>query len=177
MAKPFESDGYTLSKWLDTNEEVADLTKYPELSDVEMIGEGAFKGLPNLKTVILTDKINFIDSEAFMNCTALESIKFGANLDEISARAFSGCTKLAKINIPKYVRRIGGGAFDDCNALKTIILRHTQVAPFHNQLGYLNATIYVPNDLVDEYKNDMDWEPYKNKIKSISELTNRKTRK
>ena len=177
MAKPFESDGYTLSKWLDTNEEVADLTKYPELSDVEMIGEGAFKGLPNLKTVILTDKINFIDSEAFMNCTALESIKFGANLDEISARAFSGCTKLAKINIPKYVRRIGGGAFDDCNALKTIILRHTQVAPFHNQLGYLNATIYVPNDLVDEYKNNEDWEPYKNKIKSISELTGRKIRK
>ena len=177
MAKPFESDGYTLSKWLDTNEEVADLTKYPELSNVEMIGEGAFKGLPNLKTVILTDKINFIDSEAFMNCTALESIKFGADLDEISARAFSGCTKLAKINIPKYVRRIGGGAFDDCNALKTIILRHTQVAPFHNQLGYLNATIYVPNDLVDEYKNDMDWEPYKNKIKSISELTGRKIRK
>ena len=177
MAKPFESDGYTLSKWLDTNEEVADLTKYPELSNVEMIGEGAFKGLPNLKTVILTDKINFIDSEAFMNCTALESIKFGADLDEISARAFSGCTKLAKINIPKYVRRIGGGAFNDCNALKTIILRHTQVAPFHNQLGYLNATIYVPNDLVDEYKNDMDWKPYKNKIKSISELTGRKIRK
>ena len=177
MAKPFESDGYTLIKWLDTNEEVADLTKYPELSDVEMIGEGAFKGLPNLKTVILTDKINFIDSEAFMNCTALESIKFGADLDEISARAFSGCTKLAKINIPKYVRRIGGGAFDDCNALKTIILRHTQVAPFHNQLGYLNATIYVPNDLVDQYKNDMDWEPYKNKIKSISELTSRRTKR
>ena len=177
MAKPFESDGYTLIKWLDTNEEVADLTKYPELSGVEMIGEGAFKGVPNLKTVILTDKINFIDSEAFMNCTALESIKFGADLDEISARAFSGCTKLAKINIPKYVRRIGGGAFDDCNALKTIILRHTQVAPFHNQLGYLNATIYVPNDLVDEYKNDMDWEPYKNKIKSISELTSRRTKR
>ena len=177
MAKPFESDGYTLIKWLDTNEEVADLTKYPELSNVEMIGEGAFKGLPNLKTVILTDKINFIDSEAFMNCTALESIKFGADLDEISARAFSGCTKLAKINIPKYVRRIGGGAFDDCNALKTIILRHTQVAPFHNQLGYLNATIYVPNDLVDEYKNDMDWERYKNKIKSISELTSRRTKR
>ena len=176
MAKPFESDGYTLIKWLDTNEEVADLTKYPELSNVEMIGEGAFKGLPNLKTVILTDKINFIDSDAFMNCTALESIKFGADFDEISARAFLGCTKLAKIDIPKYVRRIASDAFYDCNALKTIILRHTQVAPFH-QLGNLNATIYVPNDLVDEYKNDMDWEPYKNKIKPISELTNRKIRK
>ena len=49
ITKPFKSDGYTLSKWLDTNEEVADLTKYPELSEVEMIGEGAFKGLPNLK--------------------------------------------------------------------------------------------------------------------------------
>ena len=177
MAKPFESDGYTLIKWLDNNEEVADLTKYPELRDVEMIGEGAFKGLPNLKTVILTDKIFFIDSEAFMNCTALESIKFGSDFEDIGPRAFKGCTKLAKINIPKYVRFIRDGAFNDCNALKTIILRHTQVAPFHNQLGYLNATIYVPNDLVDQYKNDMDWEPYKNKIKSISELTSRRTKR
>ena len=177
MAKPFESDGYTLIKWLDTNEEVADLTKYPELRDVEMIGERAFEGLPNLKTVILTDKIFFIDSEAFMNCTALESIKFGSDFEDIGPRAFKGCTKLAKINIPKYVRFIRDGAFNDCNALKTIILRHTQVAPFHNQLGYLNATIYVPNDLVDQYKNDMDWEPYKNKIKSISELTSRRTKR
>ena len=177
MAKPFESDGYALSKWLDTDEEVADLTKYPELRDVEMIGEGAFKGLPNLKKVILTDKIIFIDSDAFMNCTALESIKFGADFDEISHRAFSGCTKLAKIDIPMYVRRIGGNVFDGCNALKTIILRHRQVAPFHNELGNLNATIYVPNDLVDQYKNDLDWEKYKNKIKSISELTSRKTKR
>ena len=176
MAKPFESDGYTLIKWLDNNEEVADLTKYPELRDVEMIGEGAFKGLSNLKTVILTNKINFIDREAFMNCTALESIKFGPDLDAIDARAFLGCTKLAKIDIPKYVRSIASDAFYDCNALKTIILRHTQVAPFY-QLGNLNATIYVPNDLVDQYKNDLDWEQYKNKIKSISELTSRRTKR
>ena len=127
--------------------------------------------------MILPNTIEVIDREGFANCTALTSIKLGGNkLDEIGNDAFSGCTKLTRIDIPKNVSKIKGGAFDDCNALQTIILRHTEVAPFH-QLGGLNATIYVPNDLVDQYKNDMDWEPYKNKIKSISELTGRKIRK
>ena len=46
-------------------------------------------------------------------------------------------------------------------------------------MGYIEnlVAIYVPDSLVESYKNDMDWELYKNKIKPISELTNRKTRK
>ena len=170
-------DKYSIDKWLDTDAQEVDMTQIDELKSIGMVGEAAFKGLTNLKKVILPNTIEVIDREGFANCTALTSIKLGGNkLDEIGNDAFSGCTKLTRIDIPKNVSRIKGGAFDDCNALQTIILRHTEVAPFH-QLGGLNATIYVPNDLVDEYKNDMDWEPYKNKIKSISELTSRKTKR
>ena len=170
-------DKYSIDKWLDTDAQEVDMTQIDELKSIGMVGEAAFKGLTNLKKVILPNTIEVIDRDAFANCTALTSIKLGGNkLDEIGNNAFSGCTKLTRIDIPKNVSRIKGGAFDDCNALQTIILRHTEVAPFH-QLGNLNATIYVPNDLVDQYKNDMDWEPYKNKIKSISELTSRKTKR
>ena len=162
---------------MDTDVQEVDMNQIDELKSIGMVGEAAFKGLTNLKKVILPNTIEFIETEAFANCTALTSIKLGGDkLEEIGNNAFSGCTKLTRIDIPKNVYRIRGGAFDDCNALQTIILRHTEVAPFH-QLGNLNATIYVPNDLVDQYKNDMDWEPYKNKIKSISELTSRKTKR
>ena len=170
-------DKYSIDKWLDTDAQEVDMTQIDELKSIGMVGEAAFKGLTNLKKVILPNTIEVIDRDAFANCTALTSIKLGGNkLDEIGNDAFSGCTKLTRIDIPKNVSRIKGGAFDDCNALQTIILRHTEIAPFH-QLGNLNATIYVPDNLVDEYKNDMDWKNYKNKIKSISELTSRKTKR
>nr|WP_314751152.1 leucine-rich repeat domain-containing protein [uncultured Capnocytophaga sp.] len=171
-------DKYSIDKWLDTDAQEVDMTQIDELKSIGMVGEAAFKGLTNLKKVILPNTIEVIDREAFANCTALTSIKLGGNkLDEIGNYAFSGCTKLTRIDIPKNVSRIRGGAFDDCNALQTIILRHTEVAPFHNELGYLNATIYVPDNLVEEYRKDMNWEPYKDKIKPISELTGRKIRK
>nr|WP_314801505.1 leucine-rich repeat protein [uncultured Capnocytophaga sp.] len=171
-------DKYSIDKWLDTDAQEVDMTQIDELKSIGMVGEAAFKGLTNLKKVILPNTIEVIDREAFANCTALTSIKLGGNkLDEIGNNAFSGCTKLTRIDIPKNVSRIRGGAFDDCNALQTIILRHTEVAPFHNELGYLNVTIYVPDNLVEEYRKDMDWEPYKDKIKPISELTGRKIRK
>ena len=171
-------DKYSIDKWLDTDVQEVDMTQIDELKSIGMVGEAAFKGLTNLKKVILPNTIEVIDREAFANCTALTSIKLGGNkLDEIGNNAFSGCTKLTRIDIPKNVSRIRGGAFDDCNALQTIILRHTEVAPFHNELGYLNVTIYVPDNLVEEYRKDMDWEPYKDKIKPISELTGRKIRK
>ena len=171
-------DKYSIDKWLDTDVQEVDMTQIDELKSIGMVGEAAFKGLTNLKKVILPNTIEVIDREAFANCTALTSIKLGGNkLDEIGNNAFSGCTKLTRIDIPKNVSRIRGGAFDDCNALQTIILRHTEVAPFHNELGYLNVTIYVPDNLVEEYRKDMDWKPYKDKIKPISELTGRKIRK
>ena len=171
-------DKYSIDKWLDTDAQEVDMTQIDELKSIGMVGEAAFKGLTNLKKVILPNTIEVIDREGFANCTALTSIKLGGNkLDEIGNYAFSGCTKLTRIDIPKNVSRIRGGVFDDCNALQTIILRHTEVAPFHNELGYLNVTIYVPDNLVEEYRKDMDWEPYKDKIKPISELTGRKIRK
>ena len=171
-------DKYSIDKWLDTDVQEVDMTQIDELKSIGMVGEAAFKGLTNLKKVILPNTIEVIDREGFANCTALTSIKLGGNkLDEIGNNAFSGCTKLTRIDIPKNVSRIRGGVFDDCNALQTIILRHTEVAPFHNELGYLNVTIYVPDNLVEEYRKDMDWEPYKDKIKPISELTGRKIRK
>ena len=171
-------DKYSIDKWLDTDAQEVDMTQIDELKSIGMVGEAAFKGLTNLKKVILPNTIEVIDREGFANCTALTSIKLGGDkLEEIGNNAFSGCTKLTRIDIPKNVYRIRGGAFDDCNALQTIILRHTEVAPFHNELGYLNVTIYVPDNLVEEYRKNMDWEPYKDKIKPISELTGRKIRK
>ncbi|WP_315499492.1 leucine-rich repeat domain-containing protein [Capnocytophaga gingivalis] len=180
MEKQFEADGYTLSKWLDMSSEEVDFTQIPALKNIGMIGEGAFKGLTQLKKIVLPSSLEYIDFDAFAHCSSLESVKLqGNNLDEIARGAFSDCRNLRRLDIPSSVRKINGEAFNGCTSLRTIILRHTSVCSLHMAMGYIEnlVAIYVPDSLVESYKNDMDWELYKNKIKPISELTNRKTRK
>ena len=180
MEKQFEADGYTLNKWLDMSTEEVDFTQIPALKNIGMIGEGAFKGLTQLKKIVLPSSLEYIDSDAFAHCSLLESVKLqGNNLDEIARGAFSDCRNLRRLDIPSSVRKINGEAFNGCTSLRTIILRHTSVCSLHMAMGYIEnlVAIYVPDSLVESYKNDMDWELYKNKIKPISELTNRKIRK
>ena len=180
MEKQFEADGYTLSKWLDMSSEEVDFTQIPALRNIRMIGEGAFKGLTQLKKIVLPSSLEYIDFDAFAHCSSLESVKLqGNNLEEIAGGAFSDCRNLRRLDIPSSVRKINGEAFNGCTSLRTIILRHTSVCSLHMAMGYIEnlVAIYVPDSLVESYKNDMDWELYKNKIKPISELTNRKTRK
>ena len=180
MEKQFEADGYTLSKWLDMSSEEVDFTQIPALKNIGMIGEGAFKGLTQLKKIVLPSSLEYIDFDAFAHCSSLESVKLqGNNLEEIARGAFSDCRNLRRLDIPSSVRKINGEAFNGCTSLRTIILRHTSVCSLHMAMGYIEnlVAIYVPDSLVESYKNDMDWELYKNKIKPISELTNRKTRK
>ncbi|MFC2652356.1 MAG: leucine-rich repeat domain-containing protein, partial [Capnocytophaga gingivalis] len=180
MAKPFESDGYTLSKWLDMSSEEVDFTQIPALKNIGIISEGAFKGITQLKKIVLPSSLEYIDFDVFAHCSSLESVKLqGNNLEEIAGGAFSDCRNLRHLDIPSSVRKINGEAFNGCTSLRTIILRHTSVCSLHMAMGYIEnlVAIYVPDSLVESYKNDMDWELYKNKIKPISELTNRKIRK
>ncbi|MDO4881432.1 MAG: leucine-rich repeat domain-containing protein [Capnocytophaga sp.] len=175
-------DNYAIEKWLNNDVEEVNLPQISELANIGEIGEGAFKGLSKLKKVVLHNKIEVIGRDAFANCTALEKINLGNNVSEIGGNAFAGCTKLKRIDIPKSIlpswRGIGSATFEDCTALQIIILRHTEVTPFATEIGGgTSATIYVPNEIVEEYKKDTNWATYKDRIQPISELTNRKTRK
>ena len=138
-----------------------------------------------------------IGSSAFSNCSSLVSAKFPL-VTYVENNAFAGCSTLVSVYLP-LVEVFGGSAFTDdtsleavdfpaldviwerafsgCTALKTVILRLNRVSqlktadvfnntPIENGTGY----IYVPDDLVEQYKTANNWSNYASQIKPISEL-------
>ena len=137
-----------------------------------------------------------IGSSVFSNCSSLVSAKFPL-VTYVENNAFAGCSTLVSVYLP-LVEVFGGSAFIDdtsleavdfpaldviwerafsgCTALKTVILRLNRVSqlktadvfnntPIENGTGY----IYVPDDLVEQYKTANNWSNYASQIKPISE--------
>lgn len=67
---------------------------------VEVIGEAAFQGCRNLKTVRILDGVLLIKKDAFAQCPELETVVIPDSVLEISPDAFRGCGKLKKLEYP-----------------------------------------------------------------------------
>ena len=138
-----------------------------------------------------------IGNSAFCNCSNLVSVNFPL-VTHIGNNAFAGCSTLVSVYLP-LVETFGGSVFLNdtsletvdfpvlntiwenvfygCTALKTVVLRLNRVSqlkaadvfnntPIANGTGY----IYVPDDLVEQYKAATNWSAYASQIKPISEL-------
>lgn len=80
---------------------------------VVCIQNGAFKNQKELKKINVSgNNLTFIESKAFLNCTALESIVVNKNCKFIYPDAFDGCVKLLDIGIPK---ESGNTSFVGCS--------------------------------------------------------------
>ena len=117
-------------------------------SSVEDIGEGAFRGCINLKTIIMPEdiKITEIKDDTFQRCrieqfvvpksvtrigknafsyTALKEISLPENLTVIDESAFAQCVLLESIKIPDSVEIIGKSAFGGCVKLTQVNVNET----------------------------------------------------
>ena len=79
------------------------------LPSLEHVGESAFYGMINLKTVDISSA-TFVGYAAFALCYQLESVTITETLDEIGNFAFYGCTALQEIDLSNIVK-IGEGSF------------------------------------------------------------------
>lgn len=126
-------------------------------------------------TSISNDTVTTIGNLAFANCTALRTANF-PNVTSIGGGAFEECSALGRVDLGS-VTSIGSAAFRFCENLKTLIIRTPTLAE-NTDLGTFSGTaisegtgyIYVPDDLVDEYKSTTAWTNVANQIKPISEL-------
>lgn len=96
------------------------------------LGESAFRGLPELTTVKLTDQLTEISIDAFYNCKKLQSFTIedsgmsplldDAKLD-VCNEAFLWCGALTTFSIPesRTVTRVGVEAFSNTKALQSTI--------------------------------------------------------
>ena len=81
--------------------------------NVTHIAPMAFLGCWSLDTVVLSDKIRSIGSEAFAG-SALESITLPIQIDSIKNRTFYECKNLKYVVNLEKVRYLGEEAFDGC---------------------------------------------------------------
>ena len=118
-----------------------------------------------------------INSYAFYGCKSLTSIDLPA-CTSIGNNSFENCRTLTSIDLP-VCTSIGDSAFDDCTKLTSIKLANTSKictlsdsnafnnTPIANKAGY----IYVPDELVEQYKKSTNWSVYASQIKPLSEYT------
>ncbi len=66
---------------------------------VTSIGSSAFENAQDLRTIIISKKINIIKSGAFKNCISLTSISIPDSVGIIEEGAFEGCINLTNIEV------------------------------------------------------------------------------
>lgn len=130
----------------------------------------------NVSNVIYT-------SGLFWNCYALEDVILPdfsqANISDFSYFLYN-CHKITKFDISNLnisaINRTSN-MFDGCRALTTLIINNPNLlimsstnmlknTPIASGTGY----VYVPDDMVETYKNATNWSTYASQIKGISEL-------
>ena len=183
-------DGYTIGHTEGVEEGYAD--GY-EKGDSNMDGI-----LTRRATTISNDRITYLGMEVFRNYDSLAIVDFpnvtstGVNifyacyalhtvhlpsLISISSNMFGYSSLLKRLDFPS-VESISGGAFSGCSRLVTLILRKADVVCTLENVSAFSGTpiakgtgfVYVPDDLVEQYKTANNWSTYASQIKPISEL-------
>lgn len=112
---------------------------------IKIIGEDAFAGCENIKTIILPEHVTTISPRAFAECINLTNIKVGNNIDSIGPRAFQDCNSLEGFALSEKLSHIADSAFLFCTGLKSIIIpngvKTIGISAFNGSKGMNNKTI------------------------------------
>ncbi len=92
----------------------------PNDGSVTKIGNDAFSGCEELKSIIIPDGVTEIEDCAFFDCAGLTSVTIPDSVTDIGYKAFCGCHSLTSVNIPNGVTKIGSSAFCYCENIKEI---------------------------------------------------------
>ena len=159
--------------------------EYLDLPYVTQIPINGVQGCSKLKAVNIPSAEQLVD-QAFFQCTSLETIDL-PSVTRIGSNAFTNCTSLKSVYLYKFFSL--GVAFTNCYSLTKFVLYSDKVCPLskadafkgcYHILGTVDATynpeglkdgyIYVPDNLVEEYKVATNWSVYADQIKPLSEL-------
>ena len=89
---------------------------------ITRIGNGAFAGNRNLRTVYLPDGLLRLEEQAFSSCRQLEEVRFPDSLRCINNEAFRGCIALRSVRLRGSLTQIGASAFSGCRSMTAITL-------------------------------------------------------
>ena len=135
-------------------------------------GVGNFYDCTSLRSVSLPKLIN--GSVSFTGCTVLKDVDL-SSLIVIGSGPFSDCAAITKLEFPS-LQTFNSGGIKNTVSLRTLILSGETVVkmfstdafentPIANGTGY----VYVPDNLVEDYKVATNWATYADQIKPLSE--------
>ena len=112
---------------------------------VTAIGEQAFFGNTELRSVTMPDSVTTVGSDAFATCSQLQSVVLSSNLRTAGAGMFSNCYMLSSVNGVNYLETIPDGMFRNCYALNTFLFSPgiSEIGP-EAFMGCSNLTINQP---------------------------------
>ena len=105
-------------------------TGIPDLETITMpavsfIGNDAFNGAANLKSINLPNNITYLGERVFQGCTSMTEAIVEPWIYDLPASTFEGCTSLdapsgSPLKIGGLVKTIGASAFKDCTSLTSV---------------------------------------------------------
>ena len=144
------------------------LTSITIPNSVTTIGENAFFCCTGLTEVTIPESVTSIGSWAFSSCTSLTEVIIPNSVTTIGRQAFHGCTSLTEVTIGESVTSIGDLAFLSCTSLETIKSYATIPPTIEiNTFTSYDATLYVPVDCGDAYREAEYWANFTNIVESI----------
>ena len=168
--------------------------QYVDAPLVKNIRYYAFNGCNKLKSINFP-LVESIEESAFASCTSVETINIDActtlgsnaisglshvtefqlkNIENVPSFTFSGWNNVTKIELFAVKKILADRVFQYCSLLETLIIRQSDTVA---ALSYSNAfsacpnvSIYVPDVLVEDYKEATNWSAYAANIKPLSEV-------
>lgn len=146
-------------------------------------GFGYLEKLTNLDVPALRD----IGLYSFQKCSSLTEITLPELVCLSGQGAFQGCNKLKKVDLPifgntsyEYSNKDGqiqANTFNLCSSLDTLILRNnSEKATLMSKSAFANTPIasgtgyiYVPAELIDEYKTATNWVIFADQFRAIED--------
>lgn len=136
---------------------------------IEKIEANAFADTA-LEKVKIPHSVKYIGESAFANNEKLVELTLQEGLKVIGAEAFRNCEQINHLEIPATVKAIGKDAFEGCSNVDYLVLPSktlpdwgvVTIDDFENL-----RFIYVPDELVETYKNDDNWGLVENEDSNI----------
>ena len=155
------------------NTKIKDFSSFRFFTKVSKNETGSFDGCKNLEKIVMPTGYT-LQHTMFSNCVRLKEIVFPVNMKSspVLYRTFSNCIALKVLDFPEtYTGVIESSTFTNVTAI--LIFRSKKVVEFRNLYGwnfyYNGNAIYVPDDLVEEYKHAYGWKDKAELIKPLSE--------
>ena len=143
------------------------------IGEVESLRSYALAGYESLTTVNFP-QLRTMGDYALFDCPQLCNVNL-PSLETIGNCCFQECIRLANLYLP-VTTAIQDRAFCGCRTLERVVLGASTVCelgedafedtPIADGVGY----IYVPDALVQSYKNSAQWSGIQNQIRPLSEL-------